>query len=633
MRMTDWAGAVLVLVALVSLMEIAGCGWGTGGGSGADAGAILPLAGESEPDLAARWLVQHYDQYHSTFGVYRDADSAGNHFFVWHKLASPGGEGLVPAMDDRWRDGAAEGTSCLRCEFVASGNNWGGWMFQNGFFPPAADGSQVNWGTVPDAGIDLTAGGGTPKRLLFRARGSVGGERVEFYMGGVGRDPVTGLPLAGCPFPDSAPRVSTGFLTLTAGWHEYSLALPVDLSYVIAGFGWSTSAEVNGGQSITFFLDDIRYDRSTVESPHFAVSYQAETGLPVDTMLMNAASLYDNALLTMAFLTAGERERAVRIAEAMLTALDHDRTFTDGRLYDWYCGGDLTCAPGWLANGKPGTVRLPGWYNPGTRQYEELQALLAHHPGNNAFALLALLEAAAATGERRFLEGAVRIGTWIEAAFRDDGPGGGYRGGLESGAPAPDHVFRFKATESNIDLTAAFQGLAQATGDPVWAARAAHARAFVESMWNADEGFFYTGTLDDGVTPNREVVPQDVHSWAFLLLGADRPEYARALDWVEARHRTGEGYDFDTDRDGVWWEGTCHMRLAWALAGRPDRAAELDRILAAVVEAGGGALPAADRNGVTTGFAGWSLYNRRHVGATAWYLLAAHGYNPFRPRR
>ena len=68
---------------------------------------------------------------------------------------------------------------------------------------------------------------------------------------------------------------------------------------------------------------------------------------------------------------------------------------------------------------------------------------------------------------------------------------GGYTFGETAGLE--DH----KSTEHNIDVAAFFRMVHTLTGKSVWRARADHAWAFVEQVWNAEDGFFWTGS-DDG---------------------------------------------------------------------------------------------------------------------------------------
>ena len=46
------------------------------------------------------------------------------------------------------------------------------------------------------------------------------------------------------------------------------------------------------------------------------------------------------------------------------------------------------------------------------------------------------------------------------------------------------------------------------------------------------------------------------------------------------------------------------------------------------LNANGFGIVSASNDGVTTGFT-WEYFNRLHIGATAWYLLAEQGYNPY----
>jgi hypothetical protein len=74
--------------------------------------------------------------------------------------------------------------------------------------------------------------------------------------------------------------------------------------------------------------------------------------------------------------------------------------------------------------------------------------------------------------------------------------------------------------------------------------------------------------------------------------------------------------------------------VAWGVLGETDRREAILDYLADMALPDG-SLPAADRDGVTTGFdvAGWGepwlYYDRGHLGATAWHAFAVLGTNPF----
>jgi hypothetical protein len=282
---------------------------------------------------------------------------------------------------------------------------------------------------------------------------------------------------------------------------------------------------------------------------------------------------------------------------------------------------------------------------------------------------LALTALYRCTRAKRFLDGAVHIGQWVETNARSETGLRGYSGGVDGA----NNRLAFHATEHNIDLVALFGQLADLTRDKAWRERRAHAAAFVASMWQRDGGFFATGT-DDGVAVNTGIVPEDVQSWSFLALRDRR--FARSVDWAAANLKvldtasrpnsvlTGSqrfgGVTFSSrsllanegapiapfqpkpDRNGVWFEGTAH--LAAALRQRRNHGDESRaRTLLGQVESaqdtlgvgqtvGGKALP--DRSGVVsasspldTGF-GFGYYPNRHVGATAWYVLAQTRSNP-----
>src|SRR3989442_7050433 len=86
------------------------------------------------------------------------------------------------------------------------------------------------------------------------------------------------------------------------------------------------------------------------------------------------------------------------------------------------------------------------------------------------------------------------------------------------------------------------------------------------------------------------------------------------------------------DRDGLWFEGTAHMAVAYAVAGQ-DVAAEALRqqlILAQHTTPFGDnfGLAAGSHDGISTGF-GFLLFRRLHVGATAWNVFAQLRFNPY----
>ena len=97
--------------------------------------------------------------------------------------------------------------------------------------------------------------------------------------------------------------------------------------------------------------------------------------------------------------------------------------------------------------------------------------------GDIAWPGIALAQLYARTGNKTYLDGAVKAGSFIETTTRDDAnvsPGGYFFGNGQSN----------KSTERNIDVYALFTMLAKLTGNSVWLDGAQHAAGFVEAMFD-----------------------------------------------------------------------------------------------------------------------------------------------------
>ena len=580
---------------------------------------------------SVEYLASVQDRFHQTYDVYSDADAAGNHFAHRGMISDPSSSYRVPDMAERTTTDPARGLSCLRASFGGAGATWGGWYFLNGVLQGNDTVPRPNWGTVPDAGLDLR--GATT--LTFQARGEVGGERVEFLALGVGRDAVTGDPIA--PHPDSSRRISTGYVTLTRDWREYTIDVSAaDLSYVLGGFGWVSALTQNDGQPIAFYLDEIRYNLPRLDEPRFLQSYRTvNSAEKFDRVMTNAAYSYDNAVALLAFLAQGGdggRRRAGLIADAFVNAQDHDRYFTDGRVRNAYQAGDLALGPGWTPHGMDGTVRMPGWWDDDRVLWSEDAVQVGTTAGNAAWVGLALLAQYNATGDPAYLQSVERLGDWVLANCA--GEGTGFTAGYE-GWELSQTRLTYRSTEHNMDLYAMFRQLHAMTGEPKWQDAAQNARSFVLSMWDPVEGKFWTGTLPDGTTINTAFVPCDVQAWAVQAMGDALPgaDQSRALQYAESHCRVGAGYDFDTDGDGIWHEGTAQMAVSYRLTGNITRSNEITGYLHAVQNPDG-SIDAATLEGLSTGIylsdgTPWVYYRRGHVGATGWLVFAETGTNPF----
>lgn len=164
---------------------------------------------------------------------------------------------------------------------------------------------------------------------------------------------------------------------------------------------------------------------------------------------------------------------------------------------------------------------------------------------------------------------------------------------------------------------------------------------------DVEKGHFLPGTLDDGSTDNDDYdqQPEDVNTWGLLALG-NADTYKAGITWVEnncfAEADGFEGFDFNTDKDHVWFEGTAHMVLAYQMLGNTTSAStylsELRKAQTQASNNNGKGIVAASHDGLTTGFkivtAGdddidWLYYSRLHVGATSWFIFAEKEYNPY----
>jgi len=359
------------------------------------------------------------------------------------------------------------------------------------------------------------------------------------------------------------------------------------------------------------------------DGPAFLESHEGAA----DPALRGAAFTYDNALATIALVACGDVPAARRIGDALLAAATRDRAGPvgpegPGRLRNAYRAGPVTDVP-----------LPPGWWDGGQNRWLEDAYLVGTATGNVAWAALALLTLAEATGDADYLHGAERLLGWVVRST--EGPGG-FTGGIHSFETAPV-TLTWTSTEHAVDLAAAFAWMDRRMPGGPWAKYAAKARSFLDRMYDADEGRFLAGLAPDG-TPNRDSY-LDAQLWPLLLADAD-PRWSRALDWVQARHGVAGGYDFNADRDGMWVEGTAQAALTLRQRGRAGEAMRLLEGLDAVPTADG-YLPATTADRLSTGLAigpdstgaDFFYYPKPHLGATAWTVLARTGWNPFTGRR
>ncbi len=604
------------------------------------------------------------------FVVYTDAEAGGNNRF--NPSGWMGNTDSI-SFDDSCIQNPKHGSSCIKITYTPeSQDEWAGvyWLSR-----------ENNWGD--SCGYDLS--GAT--KLTFYARGERGDEKAEFKVGGI-----TGA----CP-DTIRTAITTGVVDLKKEWQKYEINLRrTDLSNVIGGFCWVTNTVQNpegctiyvdeimfdktidkdlnhliGGfcwvaaqdknpQGSTIYIDAVRYDKERTNELRFLDSYESLC-VPEDVSSRNAAHLYDNALVMLAFMARGAEddwERARILADSFVYAQTHDRYFNDGRLRNVYQSGDL-------ADSETDTARLSGWWDYDREEWLEDKYHVSSYTGNLAWVMIALLAYYEEKGGGEYLTAAETLGRWIHDNCYDEDPNGysGYTGGLLGWEPSAEdpkgqEKLIWKSTEHNLDLYVAFTMLYEATGNDIWDTRAHVAATFVEEMWNEAGYHFWTGTTGSEI--NRDVIPADAQTWGLMVL-EDVDIYGRGIEWVEEFCRVDQcpecndwkGFDFSYDntteennRDGVWWEGTAHMCLAYQIIGAMGKSdeylEELRRCQQEADNANGKGIVAACHDKLTTGFTTvceseeypdgqcpWYYYNRLHIGATAWYIFAELCYNPY----
>ena len=160
------------------------------------------------------------------YPVYRDGAQG-----VWYVSGYMGNTGAMK-VDDKCSEKPHSGETCMKIEYSANGN-WAGIFWQS----PAGD-----WGDKP-GGANLSKAA----TLVFWARGEKGGEKVSFFMGGIGKDK---------PFHDTANRKLEN-VVLKKSWTRYRIPLDgEDLSQIKTGFGFNFGGQ---GKPFAFYLDDIEY--------------------------------------------------------------------------------------------------------------------------------------------------------------------------------------------------------------------------------------------------------------------------------------------------------------------------------------------------------------------------------------
>jgi hypothetical protein len=141
-------------------------------------------------------------------------------------------------LDESWKTRPHSSPACVKVTYRPGGTKgWAGIYWQN---------QPNNWCRSP--GENFTNRGFT--KIIFWARGEIGGELVEFKAGGINNCNNGGT------YHDSF-ETKAKRITLDSAWKEYTIDLKgKDLKSVIGGFCWSTPAPAS---QMIFYIDDVYY--------------------------------------------------------------------------------------------------------------------------------------------------------------------------------------------------------------------------------------------------------------------------------------------------------------------------------------------------------------------------------------
>lgn len=348
--------------------------------------------------------------------------------------------------------------------------------------------------------------------------------------------------VGGCTTPFTAPLPST-WITMTVSLSSLTCQPPLtitspDLSNVHDLFS-VTSDSVHAPNGTTVLLDNIffspmpprttqMHEGETLSLPQsnqaFGVVAQPSTPFPPDQVNRNFAATYEAALSIQTLINQGDLAHAQEVADALDYALYHDNhgdylstspglqngcfsgaAASQCGLHDAYFSGDIALyniQPASIGTGQAGDVRLAGFScGSGLTSFCSTQDTATG--GNNAWALLALLDEYKASGSAKYLNDAITVGNWILALQDKTGFGGYYVGYSKGGEPPPKTLNKGKSTENNADIFIAFTSLAKYDSNNAntkWTPAANTAGEFVMAMYDSRSGHFYNGTDAVGTT-------------------------------------------------------------------------------------------------------------------------------------
>ncbi|MDR3215994.1 MAG: leucine-rich repeat protein [Clostridiaceae bacterium] len=567
------------------------------------------------------WRISANDRYQY---IYKDADSPENNLYT--ERFWTGNSGVVALMNEN--NASVSGTS-IRAGINFGFMTYGGYLFANPLINEARS-------SAVDATLDLS--GAESLTFWVKTDAKYAGLGVTFYVGGAPNDSLENTSIV---------------VKLRAQWTKYTIDLSgKDLSRVASGFGWSAGlfegdnfdyvlalyGEGNYDMPLEFEMDEIRYNFAEPRvRPVFVNSYVTPTDVQAAGLMRNVSYSYDTACTIIALATAGRYTSAARLADALILAIENDRAFT-GRVRNAYAAGYPV---GYRMDNEQlvAYTRMPGfWDFDDTDTYLEDAYANGTTVGNTAFVILALISLYenSPTPNAKHLQTAVTLADFLLTL---EAPTGGIKGGY-SGHDTEQQLITYLSVEHNIDSRTAFLKLADIVGGAKAATYNTAAEGclqFILSMYNSDGHYFYSGTNEDGITPNTGLIPLDTNVWSYLNGIIDYlpdAEIADIISLIENNYGVNGGFSFQNTKDGIFAEGSASVGLLYKMLGMNDKYAAVKDTLDALRLSNGG-MYATDVDILFTGYlvegtGELSSYFRwESMAPVAWYVMLKNGVNPF----
>jgi hypothetical protein len=369
-------------------------------------------------------------------------------------------------------------------------------------------------------------------------------------------------------------------------------------------------------QAVDRFITPILTRLDAIPSgPALLASYPDLAGAPARFATANrhAAYVYDNALAGLALIAAGHPNHAVRLADALVRAQDHDPDYHDGRLRNAYRAGAITSP-----------VALPGWWDARLNQWVEDPYQVGSESGPVAWAILLWTRLIkAGFNAARYQRAANRAAAWITSTLHAPC---GFRGGVFGFPPHPQKL-GWVSTEQNLDLAVSFAALGLTR-------EAAHARHFVARMHRAKTHLFTAGLTPAGAI--NPMIAADANLWPVLAGLAGAATAKAAIDRLGWPRANPAGIGFSEASQGIWLEGTGFAALALERIGAHALAAGFSATLAAH-QTGGSYVVATSTARLATGLTigpdrsaeQFDYYRVPALAPTAWAAMAQVGFSPF----